>query len=26
LNDEAAPVYGLDLAGHSSAATLRPRS
>ena len=25
-NDEAAPLHGFELIGHSSAATLRPRS
>jgi hypothetical protein len=25
-NDEAAPLHGFELTGHSSAATLRPRS
>jgi hypothetical protein len=26
VNDKAAPLYGFDLVGHTSAATLRPRS
>ena len=26
LHDEAAPIHGFEIVGHSSAATLRPRS